>query len=56
MEFQVVCKLEKDCISKKSGTKYDRVIINFGDFNKMVVLNTLESKNLTEKLEKPKNA
>lgn len=50
MDFQVKCKLEKDCVSKKTGGKYDRVIINFGDFSKIVVLSTLELKNLEEKL------
>lgn len=52
MDFQVKCKLEENVYSKKKDTTYDRVIINFGDFEKMVVLNKLELKNLKEKLTK----
>lgn len=52
MEFQVICKLEKNVISKKTNAPYDRVIVNFGDFSKIVVLSKLELSNLEQKLNK----
>lgn len=52
MNFKVEAKLEKDVYSEKKKTTYNRVIINFGDFEKMVVLNKLELMNLESKLVK----
>lgn len=49
MEFQVKCKLEENCLSKK-GVTYNRIILDFGDFQKMVVLTNLELLYLKDKL------
>lgn len=51
MKFQVIAEYQTNCVSKKTGNTYDRVIIDFGKFKKLCVLSDLESdclKNLHE--------
>lgn len=52
MKFQITGILEKDVVSKKTGVKYNRVIVDFGDFQKIIILSTLEFKNLYALLNK----